>query len=103
MEENQRRTIMNTTTEQNETYHHESLKVADRCDTGDCGAQAFVRVHFQHGYIDFCGHHFNDNEVALFASFPYAVVQDERHRINSKPSPSASPDDDEPAGGLHAA
>lgn len=38
------------------------LKVADRCDTRDCSAQAKVRLWIEVGDelkpLDFCGHHY---------------------------------------------
>ncbi|GGL47082.1 DUF7455 domain-containing protein [Planomonospora parontospora] len=67
------------------------LQIADRCD--QCGAQAFVRVVFRRNKdLLFCGHHYSKHEPALMTSYPYAVVYDERRRINQKPSLSANAD-----------
>lgn len=64
-----------------------SLTLADRCDR--CGAQAFASSHHgTHGSLLFCGHHFAKHEAGLIgAGFE---IQDERHRINEKPSVSAN-------------
>jgi len=46
-----------------------ALTASDRCDHGDCGAAARVRVLYPSG-IDllFCGHHSNALQTALVAS-----------------------------------
>jgi hypothetical protein len=68
------------------------LNLQDRCDR--CQAQAFVRASIltETGPSEllFCGHHFSKyepklREIAL-------SVQDERQRINEKPSGSANAD-----------
>lgn len=64
-----------------------ALRVSDRCDVGDCDAQAFVQAHFVAGPLNFCGHHAHRFEAALKAS-AFKVV-DERHRINAKSESSA--------------
>lgn len=65
------------------------MKIADRCDK--CAAQAYVRVHHISGTdLQFCGHHYSRFEVA-FVSDEW-LVQDERDRINAKPSVSANAD-----------
>jgi hypothetical protein len=63
------------------------LRLADRCDR--CGAQAFVRIYVGELDLLLCGHDYHVNEV-LLAAKGY-VVQDERHRINEKPSVSGTP------------
>lgn len=69
------------------------LTLLDRCDR--CGAQAFVRtsVLSSEGHpIDllWCGHHFTSYETKLREIS--LSVQDERDRINEKPSSSANAD-----------
>lgn len=70
------------------------LRVADRCDHGRCGAQAFVvtRHHLEglisgRTFVDmtWCGHHFRENELELLQ---YAVI-DARDSINQRPGGSA--------------
>ena len=62
------------------------LNLSHRCDR--CGAQAFVRVTLNAGELLFCGHHYAKHEPTIG---PLALkVQDERDRINEKPSVSAS-------------
>lgn len=56
------------------------LKVADRCDTRACTAQARVRAHFGEQHIDFCAHHFTPIEDAVRKQAD--DVTDERDRIN---------------------
>lgn len=69
------------------------LNLQDRCDR--CAAQAFVRVFLlnQEGHstsLQFCGHHFSSNETNLRTIA--LDIQDERDKINEKPSPSANSD-----------
>lgn len=63
------------------------LNKQDRCDTGDCPAQAWVLVKFLTGELLFCSHHFDKFEAALIKD-AYEVI-DERHRINAKSESSA--------------
>ena len=63
------------------------LTRADRCDTGNCPAQAWVLVKFLSGELMFCSHHFDKYEAALIKD-AYEVI-DERHRINEKSESSA--------------
>lgn len=73
------------------TARPEPLRLADRCD--QCNAQAFVRVTFGNGAdLLFCGHHFHRHEVVLMARHSDLTVQDERDKINHKPT--AAVDDD---------
>jgi hypothetical protein len=63
-----------------------ALKKSDRCDV--CGAQAFVRVWFVTGQLLFCGHHYAKGERQMATC---AIgVDDFRHLINERPSPSAN-------------
>ena len=46
------------------TISHAPITAADRCDR--CAAAAFVRVHLDGGKsLQFCGHHFRENEIRL--------------------------------------
>lgn len=62
------------------------LKVADRCDTGDCGAQAFVLTMFNGHELLWCGHHYAEHEDDL----KQHVVIDARGEINQTASISAN-------------
>ena len=70
------------------------LTKKDRCDTGECPAQAYVRATLPgttsaHPLeLDFCAHHYVEHTAGLASAG--ARIHDERHRINSKPSPSAN-------------
>jgi hypothetical protein len=64
------------------------LTLSDRCDR--CGAQAFVRVYIGESDLLFCGHHYNRYEANLIGCS--TGIQDERFRINEKPSVSANAD-----------
>jgi len=47
-----------------------ALKPQDRCDHRACGAQALVRVQFETGLLDFCGHHWRRHEpIAELAGY----------------------------------
>lgn len=75
--------IMTTTATQERTSE---LRVADRCDTGGCQAQARVRATFEFkpnegiGPVDFCLHHFNANEEAIREKA--LDIDDQRDRIS---------------------
>ena len=61
------------------------LSVSDRCDSGNCGAQAYVQVTGVTGDLFFCAHHYNkivDNAVGYdkMMKFAYQVV-DEREKL----------------------
>ena len=61
------------------------LTVNDRCDSKDCGAQAYVMVTGVSGSLDFCAHHYNkimDNAVGYdkMMKFAYEII-DERERL----------------------
>lgn len=64
-----------------------ALNKSDRCDAGNCPAQAWVLVKFLSGELTFCSHHFDKFEAALIKD-AYEVI-DERHRINAKSESSA--------------
>lgn len=52
-----------------------TLKATDRCDTGKCGAQAYVSVMLLGGELLFCAHHYRDAAVKL-TSLGAVVVQE---------------------------
>ena len=64
-----------------------ALNRSDRCDSGNCPAQAWVLVKFLSGELTFCSHHFDKFEAALIKD-AYEVI-DDRHRINAKSESSA--------------
>ena len=53
----------------------------DRCDVGQCGAQAYVRVELKSGELFFCGHHFQIQPVALQSAS--VSIHDERKLIGA--------------------
>lgn len=69
------------------------LTLVDRCDR--CNAQAFVKVTVMSSTdgkgvdLMFCGHHYAKYEPALRDRVTVLTVQDERSRINEKPSQSS--------------
>jgi hypothetical protein len=69
-------------------------RYTDRCDKGRCTAQAFIlAVHVDTGSeLTFCGHHGKQVIPSLIAQ--NFVISDETHKINDKPSISASSDDE---------
>jgi hypothetical protein len=61
------------------------LNANDRCDAGDCGAQAYVQVTGVTGELFFCSHHYNnivDNAVGYdkVMKFAYSII-DEREKL----------------------
>jgi hypothetical protein len=59
--------------------------VVDRCDSQDCGAQAYVRVTGVTGELCFCAHHYNNimsNAVGYdnMMKFAYKIL-DERDKL----------------------
>jgi hypothetical protein len=61
------------------------LTAEDRCDTGNCGAQAYVKVTGVTGSLYFCSHHYNlitDNAVGYdkLERFAYEII-DERAQL----------------------
>jgi hypothetical protein len=62
----------------------QALKATDRCDTGNCFAQAYVRVELADDLdLLFCGHHYHKAEAGLAGVALH--VQDERHELLPKP------------------
>ena len=55
------------------------LNSHDRCD--GCGSQAYVSVDLGGGTLLFCGHHYQQHELALAAVA--MVVRDERYRLSA--------------------
>jgi hypothetical protein len=61
------------------------LTANDRCDSGNCGAQAYVQVTGVTGDLFFCAHHYSnivDNAVGYdkMMKFAYQIV-DEREKL----------------------
>jgi hypothetical protein len=67
-------TLVEETTETKER----TLTLNDRCDAGNCGAAALVKVSGVSGELLFCGHHYNKYEMSeKLIKFAFEVV-DER-------------------------
>lgn len=54
------------------------LTLNDCCDTRDCNAKAWVRVHLLAGDLDFCAHHARELKVRDLAG---AYITDESHQL----------------------
>lgn len=54
------------------------LSSHDRCDA--CSSQAYVAVDLGSGRLLFCGHHYQQHEVAL--ATVAVAVRDERYRLD---------------------
>lgn len=72
---------------QTEITKEQELTANDRCDTGNCGAQAFVKAIGVAGELLFCSHHYSkivDNAVGYdkMMKFAYQII-DERDKLNS--------------------
>lgn len=72
---------------QTEIDKEQELTANDRCDTGNCGAQAFVKAIGVAGELLFCSHHYSkivDNAVGYdkMMKFAYQII-DERDKLNS--------------------
>ncbi len=70
-----------------ETIQEVELTANDRCDTGNCGAQAYVKAIGVSGELLFCAHHYNlivDNAVGYdkMMKFAYQII-DEREKLSS--------------------
>lgn len=63
------------------------LTNADRCDTGACNAQAWVRATFSTGDLFFCRRHYLQFQVDVDRQA--IVVLDESEHINSRSESSA--------------
>lgn len=61
------------------------LSKRDRCDQGECGAQAHVRVMKDRLDLVFCGHHYRDHEDALFLS-GWTINDDTRDTLTTRPA-----------------
>lgn len=60
-----------------------TLTHADRCDTGECGAQALVKVK-KSGYdLIFCAHHYHKVQHPLSAQ-SFKVVEDRRETLHAR-------------------
>lgn len=64
------------------------LTLNDRCDTGDCGAAALVKVSGVSGHLFFCGHHYNkivDSPIGYdkMKAFAFKIV-DERWTMQNE-------------------
>jgi hypothetical protein len=57
-----------------------TLRIADRCDAKDCGAQAYVNVKGISGELLFCSHHFNKFDGDKLQAFAFEII-DERERL----------------------
>jgi hypothetical protein len=62
------------------------LTAKDRCDTGACGARAYVRVGIPAGTtLAFCNHHFGTSEIQLMSA-GFEIVEDIRADLLLKSS-----------------
>lgn len=61
----------------------DKLNATHRCDRSmTCNAAAYVRVFFDYGgYIQFCGHHFQEIEVDLLPFINHEETIDERYKL----------------------
>jgi hypothetical protein len=63
------------------------LTANDRCDTKNCGAQAYVRATGVTGELNFCGHHYElnvNNAVGYDKMMKFAFnIIDERDKLVS--------------------
>lgn len=59
----------------------------DRCDVGECGAQAYVRVEFKSGILQFCAHHYAQQPLSLQQSS--ISIHDERAKLAERLDVSA--------------
>ena len=61
------------------------LSAIDRCDSADCGAQAYIQVTGVTGDLFFCSHHYNkimDNAVGYDKMMKFAFkIVDERDKL----------------------
>jgi len=76
-----------TPTAETPVTNHPELTAHDRCDS--CKAQAYIRWAKNAMDLLTCVHHGNKFEASL-VSQGFSNVQDNRHLINDKPSPSAN-------------
>lgn len=62
-----------------------TLTAVDRCDAGNCSAQAFVKAVGVYGELLFCSHHYNKitNDISAYeklSKFAYQII-DEREKL----------------------
>ena len=57
-----------------------TLTAADRCDAGECGAQAYVLIRGISGELMFCAHHYNKADGEKLSAFAFETI-DERDRL----------------------
>lgn len=55
------------------------MDTSRRCDR--CGAQSYVKVVLFSGELEFCGHHFEDNRVALSENPGVFGIEDDRKEL----------------------
>jgi hypothetical protein len=65
------------------------LTAADRCDSADCGAQAYVQVVGVTGDLMFCAHHYNKiTSTAVgydkIMKFAYSIVDEQEKLIENR-------------------
>jgi hypothetical protein len=65
------------------------LTAADRCDSKDCGAQAYIKVIGVTGELTFCAHHYNkivDNAVGYdkIMKFAYDIIDEQERLIENR-------------------
>jgi hypothetical protein len=58
----------------------QTLTALDRCDAGDCNAQAYVHVKGVTGELFFCGHHYGKADKEKLEAFSFEII-DERERL----------------------
>jgi hypothetical protein len=57
-----------------------TITANDRCDSANCGAQAYVITKGIGGELFFCAHHYNKLNGEKLKSFAFEIV-DERDRL----------------------
>lgn len=72
-----------------ETAKEWVLTTADRCDTGNCGAQAYIKVVGVTGELTFCSHHYNkimDNAIGYdkMMKFAYDIIDEQERLIENR-------------------
>ena len=72
-------------TEEQDATNGRTLTLNDRCDTGSCGAAAYVNVKGVSGNLLFCAHHYNeiDNDPVKnekINAFAFEII-DERYAL----------------------
>jgi hypothetical protein len=65
------------------------LSASDRCDTGDCSAQAFVQAIGVSGDLLFCAHHYKkiaDNApgYAALEQFAYKIINETGRLVENR-------------------